>query len=90
MSAELCPGEPLLRVGGEHQQTAGCKASQEPDQSQSEKYPQEGMGLNPRTPARVDCQPSKQVTPFGLFLLHKYNLLLLYDIWCFGNVSQTV
>lgn len=35
MSVELCPGKPLLWVGGSHQQTASYKASQEPNQSQN-------------------------------------------------------
>lgn len=33
--AELCPGKPLLWVGGKYQQTTICKATQEPEQSQN-------------------------------------------------------
>lgn len=47
VSAELCPCQPLLRVGGNKQQTRLCQAPQEPDgQNQSEECTQKGVGLN--------------------------------------------
>lgn len=45
--AELCPRQPLLRVGGVQQQARRRQAPQEPDQqNQSQEYPQNSMGVS--------------------------------------------
>lgn len=87
---ELRPGQPLLRVGGTHQHTARCEASQEPDQNQNQKYPQKWMGLNPWTLQLVDCQLQRiqnewRFLSLCLFCTSVY-LLPLNHIRCCGDV----
>lgn len=57
MSAELCSGEPLLRVGRKRQQTAACKASAQTKPKL--KVPTETNGCKPWTLEHVDCQPQR-------------------------------
>lgn len=47
MRAELCPRQPLLRVGGVQQRARRHQAPQEPDQqNQSQEYQQKGVGVS--------------------------------------------